>query len=755
VEDDAIATMDIENNLKQLGYGVCAKVAYGEDAIERVKENTPDIVLMDIVLKGVIDGIEAAEAIRSQFDIPVIFLTAFADKDRFERANLTYPFGFILKPFQDRELKITIEMALYTAKVDAERKQAEERLLQESTMRDVLLDNLPCVALILKKETREIVASNKAAKQIGAVPGKTCYETGAQRKDSCSFCLAPKLWATGDPQHLEVKYRGTYYEGIWVPLTDELYVHYIFDITDRKKAEEDLLKSGRMNEILLDSLPHPALLINSSRTVIAANRIALETGTQIGGYCWQTFGHSLSIPEEHRRYIAEHDGVIPPGWTKCTFCLADESLKEQKSANTEVTVEGSFFDSWWVPINEDIFLHYAINITEPKHAEEERKELQIQLQQSQKMEAIGTLAGGIAHDFNNILFPMVGFTEMALEDLPGDSPIRNNLNEILRGTKRAADLVKQILTFSRQVDRQLKPLKVQLVIKEVLKLIRSSLPSTIKIKQNVSNKCGFVMADATQIHQVAMNLMTNAYHAMQETGGELEVTLKEIELGVEDLKDQDMAPGPYVCLTIADTGIGMDKAVLDRIFDPYFTTKEKYKGTGLGLSVVLGIVKSYGGDIRVYSEPGKQTAFHVYLPVIKTHAETQEIDTITQIQKGTERILLVDDEDSIVKMEQQMLDRLGYHVTARTSSIEALEAFRSAPDNFDLVITDMTMPNMTGIQLSQKLLEIRSDISIIICTGFSEQIDEEKVKAMGIRGYTMKPVVKSELGKKIRDVLDN
>jgi CheY-like chemotaxis protein len=370
------------------------------------------------------------------------------------------------------------------------------------------------------------------------------------------------------------------------------------------------------------------------------------------------------------------------------------------------------------------------------------------------MEAIGTLAGGIAHDFNNILFPMVGFAEMALEDTPVDSPLRDYLNEILQGTKRAGDLVKQILTFSRQADQEIKPLKVQLIIKEVLKLIRSSLPSTIEIKQYISTKCGLVMADATQIHQIAMNLVTNAYHAMEETSGKLEVTLKEIELGSDDLRDPSMIPGSYVCLTVADTGIGMDKAVLDRIFDPYYTTKEKDKGTGLGLSVVHGIVKSYDGDISVYSEPGKGTAFHVYLPVIKMHVATEEAEVVTPIQKGSERILLVDDEDQIIRMEKQMLKRLGYHVTTRTSSLDALEAFRAVPDNFDLIITDMTMPNMTGVKLSQKLLAIRPDMPIIICSGFSEQIDDERAKAIGIRGFIMKPVVKSELAKKIREVLD-
>jgi PAS domain S-box-containing protein len=383
----------------------------------------------------------------------------------------------------------------------------------------------------------------------------------------------------------------------------------------------------------------------------------------------------------------------------------------------------------------------------------EQKQLQSQLQQAQKMESIGTLAGGIAHDFNNILYSMIGYTELALDDIEKGSQLHNNLKEVLTAGNRAKDLVRQILTFSRQADQELKPLKIQLVVREALKLIRSSLPSSIEINQNISNTCGFVLADATQIHQVAMNLLTNAYHALEDKGGKMDITLKEIELDVDDLKDPAMIPGPYVCLTVADTGTGIDESIMDRIFEPYYSTKVKGKGTGLGLAMVHGIVKSCGGNISVYSEPGKGTTFHVYLPVIQSQTETRETQDISTVERGKERILVVDDEEQIVQMIQQMLERLGYHVTARTSSIETLEAFRAAPDKFDLVITDMTMPNMTGVHLTQKLIEIRPDIPVIICTGFSEKINEHKAKAMGIHGYVMKPVVRSELAKKIREVL--
>jgi PAS domain S-box-containing protein len=394
------------------------------------------------------------------------------------------------------------------------------------------------------------------------------------------------------------------------------------------------------------------------------------------------------------------------------------------------------------------------DVTERVLSERKVAKLQEQLAQAQKMEAIGTLAGGIAHDFNNILFPMFGYLEMVLQDLPKGNPLRGQLVEVLNGAKRARDLVKQILAFSRQSDHDMKPMKVHLVLKEALQLIKSSLPSTIKITQNIQSDCGLVFADPTQIHQIVMNLCTNAYHAMEETGGKLTVNLKEVELTAEDLKDQTMVPGTHVCMTVADTGPGMEQSVIDRIFDPYFTTKEKGKGTGLGLAVVDGIVKSHGGHISVYSEPGKGTEFKVFLPVIKTKEEEHQVETDTPIQKGNERILLVDDQDIIVQIEKQMLERLGYHVTARSSSTDALEAFQMQPDKFDLVITDLTMPNMTGDKLAKKLMAIRPDIPVILCTGFSEKMSKEKAESLGIKGFLMKPVVMKDLSGMIRKVLD-
>jgi len=381
----------------------------------------------------------------------------------------------------------------------------------------------------------------------------------------------------------------------------------------------------------------------------------------------------------------------------------------------------------------------------------EIKNLEIQLQQAKKMESIGTLAGGIAHDFNNILFPIIGHTEVLIQDTPEDSPFRSNLDEIYTGAMRAKDLVQQMLTFSRQESLELTRIKIQPIIEEALKFIRSSIPTTIAIKKNINANRSIIKADPTQIHQIIMNLTTNAYHAMQETGGELKVSLKEIEISVYDLKP-DIVPGIYVCLTVADTGIGMHKNLIQKIFDPFFTTKEQ--GTGMGLSVVHGIVKSIDGAIQVNSKPDKGTEFNVYFPLEKSDFDRPIVQTKEQIQGGSEQILIVDDDKSVIIIERQLLECLGYQVTSFHSSIEALEVFRSAPDKFNLVITDMTMPNMTGDILSAELRKIRSDIPILLCTGYGEIMSNERAASVGINGFLMKPIVIKKFSQKIREVLD-
>lgn len=397
---------------------------------------------------------------------------------------------------------------------------------------------------------------------------------------------------------------------------------------------------------------------------------------------------------------------------------------------------------------------FSHDITDKKKAEKERDVLESRLQQSQKMESIGTLAGGIAHDFNNLLYPIIGFSEMLKEDLTPDSPEHESAQEIYNAGRRGGELVKQILAFSRQTEHKLSPVHFQKILTEVCKLIRSTIPSDIEIFQDIQKDCGLVMAEATQLHQIAMNLITNAYHAVEKASGEIAIQLKEIILDNDDLKDSPLQPGQYVMLSVSDNGVGIPKEIMNNIFEPYFTTKEKGKGTGLGLAVVYGILTEHKGDIKVYSEKGLGTTFNVYLPLMKKSDEA--ISTEKELNKltGTERILLVDDEKSVVRLEKLMLERLGYNVSAMSNSLEALEIFNSNPDGYDLVISDMTMPNMTGDQLAQELMAIRPDIPIVICTGFSERINKEQAEANKVKGFLMKPVIKSEMAQMVREVLD-
>lgn len=381
----------------------------------------------------------------------------------------------------------------------------------------------------------------------------------------------------------------------------------------------------------------------------------------------------------------------------------------------------------------------------------QREQVELQLRQTQKMEALGTLTGGIAHDFNNILAAIIGFTEMAAEDVPKESLTARSLQRVLQAGIRARDLIKQMLTFSRRTETEKKPLQLKNLVKETITLIRASIPTTISIRVNLAGDSALVSADPTQIQQVVMNLCTNAAHAIGAHGGVLHVELHECVPSPGEVPG--MKPGPYVKLVVRDTGAGIAPEHIDRIFDPFFTTKKAGEGTGLGLSVVHGIVHQHGGHITVQSEPGKGTLFSVYFPKIVEEPSGMGPSDET-VPRGQERILFVDDEEMLVEMGKGLLERLGYDVVSTTSPHDALSIFSNDPGRFDLVVTDQTMPDMTGVELSQKLLGLRPDIPIILCTGFSHLVDAEAAQKAGVKGFVMKPLSKQEIAQAIRKVLE-
>ena len=381
------------------------------------------------------------------------------------------------------------------------------------------------------------------------------------------------------------------------------------------------------------------------------------------------------------------------------------------------------------------------------------KRLEERLRQSYKMEAIGTLAGGIAHDFNNILSAIIGYSELSLTMIDNDD-LKQNIVRIQEAGQRASELVKQILAFSRQTDQELKPIQIAVVLKEVLKLLRASLPSTITIKQNIDSE-SYIMGDPTQVHQILLNLCTNAGHAMRPGGGILSLGLEDFQINAADVQtNPDFKVGTYIKLSVSDTGSGMEASIIDRIFDPFFTTKPKGEGTGMGLALVHGIVKSYSGVITVQSKPDAGTTVSIFIPIITSSKQKLKQDT-APLPTGNERILFVDDEEPLVEIAQSMLNRLGYTVTTQTNSVEALRLFERDPSRFDLIITDLTMPTIPGDKLASQVKALRPDIPIIMATGFSEQIMGKDLLSQGIAKIVLKPLLMSDIALAIREVLDD
>jgi signal transduction histidine kinase/ActR/RegA family two-component response regulator len=429
--------------------------------------------------------------------------------------------------------------------------------------------------------------------------------------------------------------------------------------------------------------------------------------------------------------------------------LLEKEQEKVKAANNALEIRVQERTHQLTLANKDLKKEIEIR----KHHEKEKTKLEGQLLQLQKMETIGTLAGGIAHDFNNILTPILGYTEMALEELSVESVLRYDIEQINSAAIRGKDLVQQILTFSRQVDFDKKPLQLDNVVREVLKLIRASFPSNIEIQQDLDPSCGTVLADSTQMHQIIMNLCTNAYHAMMNNGGVLAVRLDKQPLGAGQVKGlTKIQKGTYVRLTITDTGHGMDKRTIERIFEPFFTKKEVGSGSGLGLSVVHGIVSNYNGTIVVESEPGEGSTFMIYLP---QHSElaVSEGEVSQKVKKGKGSILFVDDEKEITYMGKRMLESLGYTVDIKSDSKTALEVFKKNPNKYDLLVTDQAMPKMMGTELIGEIKQIRPDLKSIIITGYQDSIPGNAMEQFGISDIISKPLILSEFSELIGKVL--
>ncbi|MBW1933549.1 MAG: PAS domain S-box protein, partial [Deltaproteobacteria bacterium] len=676
------------------------------------------------------------------------------------------------------------------AKDITQQKRSEESLRVERDNLHNIFESIEDGIYIVNQQYDIQYCNPVLVKDFGPYEGRKCYEYFHDRDEVCPWCKSQDVWS-GKTVHWEwfsFKNDRTY-DLMDTPMTlpdGSIGKLEIFrDITERKQLERELRIRNQIADVFL-FVPDDEMYAGVLEVVLEA----LESKFGIFGYIdekgdlvcpsmTRDVWDQCRISDKDIRFPCEQWGDSIWGramvgkealYSNKPFKVPKGHIPITKALDVPIIHQGEAIGNFLVGNKETVYgekerhlLENISNFIAPVlHArlqkdtrERDKRRLETQLRQAQKMEAIGTLAGGIAHDFNNILAAIIGYVELVKMKLPEDSEVLPDLDQILKSGFRAKSLVQQILAFSREQELKQRPLQLKYIVKESIKLLRSTLPADIEIKEYIAEDVDIVNSDPTQMQQIIMNLCTNACHAMQKEGGIISVGLGNVELDdIASAQHMDLDPGIYLRLTVGDTGSGMTSEVMDRIFDPYFTTKDTGIGTGMGLPIVHGIVKNHDGGIIVYSEPGKGSTFHVYLPIAKEveeHPEAREKETLP---RGHERILFVDDEPALAELGKQMLERFGYEVTATASSIDALEMFRSQPDRFDLVMTDMVMPKIRGDRLAKKLVEIRPDIPIIICTGRSEQMSEEKTKRIGIKALVMKPYVMKDLASIVRKVID-
>ncbi|MCF8107927.1 MAG: PAS domain S-box protein [Desulfohalobiaceae bacterium] len=551
-------------------------------------------------------------------------------------------------------------------------------------------------------------------------------------------------WVTKDGRIREISWKNS------VLRDREGNIEYILctglDITEQKKAEASLRESEAKYRELVEHANSIIMRLDqagnitffneyaqqffgySEKEIIGRNVIGtiLPERDQAGDASSSLFANILEDPEQYS--INENENRRKNGepvwisWTNKAICTADGELIGILCIGNDIT---------------------------------KRKELEDHLRQAQKMEAMGTLTGGIAHDFNNILGIILGYTEIAQHRLSTEDPLQTLLDEVKAASLRGRDVVSQLLSFSRKKEQKQRVIDIRPVIQESLKMLRSTLPATIEFQTSIPSQSFLVEGNSTQIHQILINLCTNAAHAMEENGGRLTVGLEQVSLSRKAIFfGTSLLPGEYTKLSVRDTGDGIEAHALQRIFDPYYTTKDVDKGTGMGLSIALGIVKAHGGGIRAESRIGEGTTFDVFLPSASEETQPESLQDKQSLPTGTERILFVDDERMLVDLNQARLQYLGYTVSSEVDPRQALQRFQSDPEGFELVITDMAMPGMTGDRLAREILRIRNDIPILLCTGFSERISRESAKAAGLAGYLEKPVEMHTLAATVREVLN-
>lgn len=762
VDDERNNLVTMQAILKSLGYH-SETATDGAQALEKLGPRF-DLILLDVMMPGM-DGFETARLIRRNpafNDIPIIMVTVLSDKEDRLRAVEAGANDFVTKPIDKTELRVRMESLLKMKEAQDAIKEHRTRLeeivdhrtaeLKESEHRYRSLFNDSPDAIFVSSRDGRISEVNQAfldlfgftrdevlrisVTELVSHPGEERDLIQAVRRDGVArnyeLQLRTKKGAIRDCLAFSSARRDA--NGRFIGC--QSVVH---DITERKRSERALKASEERMRMLIESLPVGITILNDGKYSYVnpafARMFGYDSAREIVGLATEDL---YSV--DSRDMARDMSAVRALDDNYMQSCQMKGMKKDGSPIDVSVWTTSTDFG------NETALLGIVLDVTE-------EMALRAQLLRTQKMEAIGTLAGGIAHDFNNILSVIMGYLDLALQETPANSRVRMFLDRIQDAGERATDLVRQILTLSRQGEQEKKPTLLSPIIKETIRFLRASIPSTIRIHHRIEEDSGTVLAAPTQIHQVFMNLCTNAAHAMRESGGLLEVSLSQAdwtpELGPEPTS---LASGRYLKLRVRDSGHGIPPEVIDRIFEPYFTTKSPGEGTGLGLAVVHGIVKGHGGAITVNSEVGAGSEFNVFLPLIEQEAAVEQ-NRETVFPTGQGRVLFVDDEHDLVEMGQLMLEKLGYEVVTSTDGTEALAKFQADPQKFDLAITDMTMPNLTGAALARQLLEIRPDLPVVLCTGYSELITEERAKAMGIKEFAIKPLRQGELAKIIRKIL--
>jgi PAS domain S-box-containing protein len=748
VEDNPIVAEDLRMKLTKLGYQVTDTAMSGEQALESIKTTLPDIAFMDINLGKGIDGITTATLFKERYNLSVIYLTAHADDATLTRAKTTEPYGYIIKPFDDNELKSVIEVAVHKQKV--EKKLMEKHTWLETTLNSIgdgvittdTRGNVTFLNPVAEEKTgwKSLEAKGKPIEDIFHIrnehsghrvenPVNQVLSTGEQ-----SSLVNNTLLISKDGNKLPIKDSGS-------PIKTEtgktLGTVLVFqDDSKERKTRKKLLAQKKEAELYLNLAEVLFIGLDKEGCIIMTNEKArkiLEISNEnvIGLNWFENF-----VPEENRYDAEKVFNTISSGKLS-PYEYYEAPILTKSQQRRQIAWHNSYIEDE----NNTI-----IGILSSGEDITEKLQLRKKLQHAQKMESIGNLAGGIAHDFNNILTAILGFTELSLGIVDEGSELEDNLQEVRAAGMRAKDIVSQILYFSRQSEEKVEPTCVETIARETANLFKSLIPANIRIVEEYSGN-GHIMGSPSQLHQIFMNLCTNATQSMEKTGGELRISVQEVNID-KHLWQPDLAlqKGKYVKVIVSDDGIGIAEKDLDSIFEPYFTTKDIGEGTGMGLAMVHGIVESYGGNITVKSNLGEGAKFSLFFPAVDTQPE-HTINEETDLIHSQKQILVVDDELPICKYVKRTLEAIGYTVTTYQNPTEALIMFSSSPEDFDALITDVSMPEMTGDVLARKVLAIRPDLPIIITSGYSKILHEKEFAEIDVQAVALKPLSTEELEK--------